>query len=146
MKNKKLLLLAALAIAATAYAANVTIQRTPWFFASQVTINDGRDFANTSNRITRALAGQVDYDFPAIAPGYTILSPDFIIDGGRLGDPCSIGVMQSVADGGWDPQVRIACLVSSDNRVMILASSAGGDGGSPNPRDAGYLIRVISAQ
>lgn len=108
---------------------------------------------STSNQVTNMLAQSFDYDFPAIAPGYSIHNTlkTFTITGVKVGDPCFAGVGELTPngdDGGsaWPFGMNFTAVARAADTVELVALNAAGDGGTFDMPDSGYTIRCISNQ
>ncbi len=111
--------------------------------------NTANPVRTTNNRVDGIYCDILDYDFPNIAPNYMLRSTakTFTKTGVKLGDPCFVGVLKAAPDdagSAWEDLLSYDCVVRSDNVVQIIATNAGGDGGSMNAPDAGYQVCVIS--
>lgn len=109
----------------------------------------------SANKVTKILAGSLDYDFPAIgaAGDYAGCRDSFPTSNGGaaealVGDPCFLGYANPTPyDGGTGTQNFIAtCSVVANGVVVVRGCCMQGDGGSCNVDDAGYPFRIISGQ
>lgn len=106
---------------------------------------------DTKNRVTRSIGCQVDYDFAGVIPrpGFIQETVNYPCVGVKLGDPCSVGVVNaSPQDGGsaWEDNVNFFAIAKKDDKIVIRMVTASGDGGDMNPPDAGYKVRCTSNQ
>ena len=151
MKKYIPLLLSLLTLAGLAFAASEQVDRYGGQFP--VDFNKGLYIGGKSdknNGITRSAGLTGDYDFAALGiyslNTGTIITPEITVQPtgiARPGDTCEMG-WKGYYDGGTPLGVLMRCLVTSPDKVTIIAQNLITDGGAPDPKDAGYSIRTFS--
>ncbi len=102
------------------------------------------------NKLTSIYSGIFDYDFPEISPegaiGGHLRTPNLVLAGAQIGDPCIVSSIRTSIDGGYGPDVQLRAHVNYANSVVLEAVAEIADAGSVNLVDAGYKIICFSSQ
>lgn len=102
----------------------------------------GTDARINAHRITRALGGEITFDFAST----TITCEDstaIAIVGARTGDACFVGPPTTISGAGTGLHSTFSCYVSATDAVKVRHCAAGT---ADNPASALFKVRVISAQ
>lgn len=135
MKRGRLLLVAVLTIAATAFALNRF--QTVVDFLGGIRVGGASTIGTAANKVTRMLGGSETVDFGSV----TITCQDstgHTVTGALVGDPCFVGAPAS-------PQANsnFTCYVSAADTVKVRHCA---HGTAADPASATYYTRVVSNQ
>lgn len=142
MKTKTKMLLLALgviAIAATAWAADID-EKLQLRVISRLWVGGNRAQLTSANGITKSIGARTLYNFPDLVQHCKYSWP-VTMTGAGVGDPCFVG-----ADVVPPENYSVGCIVTAADTAKVFACATQADGGAVDPADSGYYLRVLSSQ